>query len=80
MGLLKPPEKPDKRWKVPQTRDEYLRQINATYALNNWGESERAANHLGLKLEPKPLREYSDLELKIILDDLEKFKMILFED
>lgn len=76
----KPPLKPDKRWRRPENRRETLFQIDATYALNNWGEPERAANVRRLGLEPKPLADCSDKELKIIHDDLSLYRQILFEE
>lgn len=79
MGLLKPVE-PDKRWKRAETRKEMLFQIRTTYALNDWGARERNANELMLGLAPMALTERPDEELRVILDDLEAYKMILISE
>lgn len=68
------------RWTRPVTRDEEIRQIEATYRHNKWGRIEQAANSRLLGLEPKATIEYTDDELKIILDDFEKYGMILYEN
>ena len=82
MVLLKPVEKPDKRWPRPKRSDraEIIHLIDLTYASNDWGRNERSANARLLGLEPKPLAERTTEELWIILDDLIRYKMILILD
>lgn len=72
--------KHDRKWTRPQTREDRLRQIEATYRHNDWKESERTANALTLDLEFKETADYTDAELEIITDDLEKYRMIIYED
>ena len=70
----------DRKWAEAQTRGEAIRQIEETYRANDWKAPESAANSRLLGLEVKPLAAYTNAELKIILDDLRKHRMILFEE
>lgn len=70
----------DKKLARPSSRGEALRQIEATYKLNDWKDAEQARNVVIVGLEAKPVGEYSNAELKIILDDFENRGMILFEN
>lgn len=69
----------DKRMPRPATRGEAIRQIRETYSFNRWDESEHRKNSEMLGLESKRLADYTNKELKIILDDMEKHGMILYE-
>jgi hypothetical protein len=80
VGFRKKAKEPDKHWKRPETREATLLMIDATFALNNWSEDDRARNAALLGLEAKPLAGYSDVELAKILDDLVFYKMILLEE
>ena len=71
----------DVRWKRPKTRGDALEQIKATYLHNRWKAIEQTANSRMLGLEIKPdLIDYSNGELKRILDDMERYRMIIYED
>lgn len=69
----------DKKWTRPVDRKEYLHRIEVTRLSNKWDWEEFGRNSVSLGLKVKPLGEYSDDELKIVLDDFEKYRMILFE-
>ena len=79
-GKDKPPIKRDIPIARPKTRGEALRQIEAAYRHNGWKVIEQTANAAMVGLEFKPVIEYSNEELKIILHDLEKFGMIIYEN
>ncbi len=64
----------------PATRGDTLRQIYGIYAANEWTIAEQACNHRALGLPTKALDDYTDAELQIILADMEKYRMILFEE
>lgn len=72
--------KHDSRLPRPATRAEMVEQIEATFRHNRWGINEQSANSRMLGLETKSLINYTDAELKIILGDLEKHKMILYSE
>lgn len=78
-GKNKPPIRKDKPVARPATRGEALRQIEATYVYNKWDESDKARNARLVGLEAKSLLDYTNDELKIILDDFERYGMIIFE-
>lgn len=78
----------DKKWTRPENRQEYLHRIEATRLANkwDWNEFRRNCEKLGLQIpdfpENKPqliLALMTDEQLKIILDDFEKYRMILFQ-
>jgi hypothetical protein len=63
----------------PSSRGDAIRQIEETYRLADWKETEARANSLDVGLEPKPLTDYTNEELKIILDNAESHRMIIYE-
>ena len=62
----------------PKSRAEAISQIEAVYSYQGWDERDKTVNAEGLGLEYKPLDDYSNDELKIILTDAEKTGMILY--
>lgn len=79
----------DKKWTRPANRNEILHRIEATRLSNRWDWAEFERNCKMLKLEipeysaDKPqmmLMLMTDEQLKIILEDFEKCRMILFEN
>lgn len=63
----------------PTNRGEAIRHVKAIYGEQKWKEPEQAVNATMLGLEFKAVQFYSNEELKIILDDFEKFGMIIYE-
>lgn len=74
------PIKHDRRWRRPRTRETAIEQIEATYRHTKWGAVEQAANAAMLGLEAKRTGAYANDELKLILGDMERFRMIIYED
>lgn len=70
----------DKKWHRPKSLDEARQQIEITRLQNNWDLEEFAKNCAALGIEPKPLTDYTRDELARILDDFEKFRMIIYEN
>lgn len=70
----------DPRWARPNTDQERMSQIERTRLINGWDKAEFAENCRLVGLEIKPLEEYEARDLKIILDDFERRRMILYED
>lgn len=63
----------------PKTRGEAIRLVAATFEANDWGNHEQQVYlaQLGLKGD---WRGFENDKLRIILDDMEKFKMVLFRE
>ena len=80
MALLKKVIVPDKSWKRPKTLGEARRQVAETYQANDWSNNEIASNCRMLGLKFKRLFDYTNDELQMILDDFEKYSMVLYED
>lgn len=70
---------PDAKWKRPVTRGEAIRQVEKIYFLNDWDETEQSHNATMLGLKYKRAREYTNEELRTLLDDFEFHKMIHYE-
>lgn len=79
-GKEKKPLKRDKPIARPFTRGEAISQIEEIYGYQKWKKTEEAANSRDVGLEPKALGDYTNEELKIILDDAERRGMILYAE
>lgn len=64
----------------PKTRAEAKRLIRETFDSNTWDEDEIKRYLKKRKFTDMNWREFSNEDLKLILDDFEKSKMIFFED
>lgn len=54
--------------------------ISEIYLLNDWSEEESIRYHQSLGLGPGLINGYGKRELTVIVEDLEKAKMVLFEN
>ena len=70
----------DSRWARPRDEKDMRSQIERTRLINGWDKAEFAENCRLIGLDAKPLEEYAFEELKTILDDFERRRMILYED
>ena len=68
----------DKKWKRPVERKDYLRQIEATRLVNRYDAAEFGRFCADCGVPVKPLRDYTDDELKLILDEFARYRMILY--
>lgn len=71
---------PADRWRRPKTLGDAINQILAVYDGNDWDDNEAAKHRELLGLEVKPLRDYSHDDLKVILGDFEKARMVIYQD
>ena len=71
---------PVKRHPRPISIDDYRRQAAGVYAANDWDHDEQIRHRSTLGVVPKRLEECTEDELRIILTDFEKDKMILYRD
>jgi hypothetical protein len=72
------PEKA-KRHPRPKTREEMLKQVAGVYKANGWDDREQAYHMGTLGITPPSGTDlFTDDELRTILDDFEKAKMILY--
>lgn len=64
----------------PATIVETIFQIEICYAENHWDASEQMTNHRLLGLGEKTLMDLTGDELEIVRADMERRRMILYED
>lgn len=64
----------------PKTKGEAVRQVAEIYEQNDWGRVERMTHQTSLGLEPKLVTLFTVDELRVILDDFERARMILYSE
>lgn len=62
----------------PKTKAAAVLLVQAVYLDNDWDGDTQARYEANLGLDPKPLTERDNAELKTILNDFENARMILF--
>jgi hypothetical protein len=63
----------------PKTRGAAVSIVLDVYRQNDWDEDAQRRHQLSLKLEAKQLTERTNDEIKTILDDFEKARMVIFK-
>jgi hypothetical protein len=63
----------------PNSRGDAIRQVEEAFKYCTWDESDKARNAAILGLDAKPLKHYTNEELKIILDDFEWYGTVIYE-
>lgn len=69
----------DEKLPRPKTRGDAIRQIEEAFRFNRWDASDIARNARLCGLEAKCPADYTNDELKMILDDFEHYGMIIYE-
>lgn len=64
----------------PVTRSAAILTVQDVYQQNDWNDDEQLRHQLKLGLEDKPLNERENGEIKTILEDFEKARMVIFRD
>jgi len=64
----------------PKTRGAAIATVQDVYRQTDWNADEQRRHQLTLGLEDKQLTERTNEEVKIILDDFEKSRMVIFRN
>lgn len=72
------PQPPFERLSRPTTRGAAVLIVQDIYRQNDWDDDAQRRHQLSLKLDDKQLTERTNDEIKTILDDFEKARMVIF--
>lgn len=64
----------------PKTRGAAVSIVQDIYRQNDWDNEEQRRHQLSLRLDDKQLTERTNDEIKTILDDFEKARMVIFKE